>query len=90
MKLQLPWMDALRIEFALGYRVDITDQGVPRNMTRVSPFEEYKGEYFVKLWIEDSWEMMCHGLVEVGVLVSKAWYLWTLCNERDFYKSVKI
>ena len=61
MKLQLLWMDAMRIELALGYRVDITGEGVPRNTTRASPIEEYADECFIERWIEDTWEIMCHG-----------------------------
>ena len=88
MKLDLPWMDALRIEFAIGYQVTITVHGVPSNMIRVSPLDKYKGEYFIKLWLEDTREMMRNGLVEVGVWIANAWYLWTMDTGRDFYKSV--
>ena len=87
-KLDLPWMDALRIEFAIGYQVTITVHGIPTNMIRVSPLDKYKGEYFVQLWLEDTREMMRHGLVEVGVWAANAWYLWTLDTRMEFYKSV--
>ena len=87
-KLDLPWMDALRIEFAIGYQVKITVHGIPSDMIRVSPLDKYKGEYFIKLWLEDTREMMRNGLVEVGVWIANAWYLWTMDTGRDFYKSV--
>ena len=87
-KLDLPWMDALRIEFAIGYQVKITVHGIPSDMIRVSPLDKYKGEWFIKLWLEDTREMMRHGLVEVGVWAANAWYLWMMDTGRDFYKSV--
>ena len=87
-KLNLPWMDAFRIEFALGYQVTISVHGVPSSMIRVSPLEKYEGEWFIKLWLEDTREMMRHGLIETGVFSANAWYLWTLGARRDFYKSV--
>ena len=87
-KLDLPWMDALRIEFAIGYQVKITVHGIPSDMIRVSPLDKYKGEYFIQLWLEDTREMMRNGLVEVGVWMANAWYLWTMDTGRDFYKSV--
>ena len=89
MTLQLPWLDAMRIEYAIGHQVDISVEDVPRNMTRASPVEVDTNEYFIERWLEDTWEIMCHGPVEVGVLVSGAWYLWTLCGERVFYKSLE-
>ena len=87
-KLDLPWVDALRIEFAIGYNVTITVHGVPTNMIRVSPLDKYKGEYFIQLWLEDTLRMMQHGLSKVGVWAAGAWYLWTLDTRAQFYKSV--
>ena len=52
-ELDLPWMDALRIEFTLGYSVELTLQGIPRNMVRLSPLDTYHGEYFVHKWLLD-------------------------------------
>ena len=88
MKLDLPWMDALRIEYAIHYNVKISVHGIPSDMTRISPLDKYHGEWFIKLWLEDTRELMRHGLVEVGVWAANAWYLWTMDTGRDFYKSV--
>ena len=81
-------MDALRIEYAIGYNVKISVHGVPFDMTRISPLDKYHGEWFIKLWLEDTRELMRHGLVEVGVWAASAWHLWTMDTGRDFYKSV--
>ena len=81
-------MDALRIEYAIGYSVKLDVHGIPYDMARVSPLDKYHGEWHIKLWLEDSRELMRHGLVEVGVWVANAWYLWTMDTGRDFYKSV--
>ena len=53
-ELDLPWMDALRIEFALGYKVELTPRRIPRNMVRMSPLDSYHGEYFIRKWLEDT------------------------------------
>ena len=57
-KLNMPWMNSLRMEFALGYQIEITVHGVPSNMIRVSPLDKYRGEYFIQLWLEDTREMI--------------------------------
>ena len=57
-------------------------------MLRTSPLDNYKGEWFIKLWLDDTFEMMKKGLVEVGVWVDGAWYLWTLDTAGEFYNSV--
>ena len=90
MKLEVPWMDVLRIEYALGYSVKLDVHGVPFDMARISPLDRYQGEWMIKLWLEDTREMMRHGLVEVGVWVDGAWYLWTIDTGRDFYKTVDL
>ena len=87
-KLDLAWYDAIRIEFALGYKVTISVLGMPSSMIRVSPLEDYKGEWFIQLWLEDTMRIMKHGLSEVGVWTAGAWYLWTLDRRAQFYKSV--
>ena len=86
--MDLPWMDALRIEFALGYSVELTLQGIPRNMIRLSPLDTYHGEYFVHKWLLDTREIVRHGLEEVGILIKNAWYTWTLGRRLDFSPSV--
>ena len=83
-ELDLPWMDALRLEFALGYKVELTPGRVPRNMVRMSPLESYHGEYFVRKWLEDTRDIVRNGLMEVGVLVNNAWYLWTLDSGLEY------
>ena len=83
-------MDVLRIEYALGYSVKLDVHGVPFDMARISPLDRYQGEWMIKLWLEDTREMMRHGLVEVGVWVDGAWYLWTIDTGRDFYKTVDL
>ena len=83
-------MDVHRIEYALGYSVKLDVHGVPFDMARISPLDRYQGEWMIKLWLEDTREMMRHGLVEVGVWVDGAWYLWTIDTGRDFYKTVDL
>ena len=87
-ELDLPWMDALRLEFALGYKVELTPRRIPRNMVRMSPLESYHGEYFVRKWLEDTRDIMKHGLVEVGILVNNVWYLWTLDKGLEYFSTV--
>ena len=89
MTLKLTWADATRIDYALGYRIDISRERVPRNMTRASPVKERAAEYFIESWEEDTWEIMVDRPVEVGVQVAGTWYLWTLWNTWDFFTSVR-
>ena len=56
----------MRIEFALGYGAvsDPEDSLLP--IARISPLIQYKGEWFVTAWLEDTRLIMRHAAGDVG------------------------